>query len=602
MLNRFSALLILLGVLTAAVSAQEPKTDKAGPITHVAHIRLAGATSEISVSPVPLLSPGIGNFKTLLDRISKAATDKEIHGLVLQLDGLELGYAKLEDLRNTIAGFKRSGKKVFAYLESGSPADYLAGCEADHVVMPVSGTLMLLGTRVDITFYKELFDKLDIRAEFIHMGIFKFTGEEYMRANMSKEARAQYNLLLDDLYANCYVGSIVRSRQAKKDLTPASVRKMIDAGPYSARQALELGLVDELSYPADFQEVVRKVLGVKNIKLMRDYGIEKKKFELANLIQLGNPTTNAPKAPGSNKERIAIIYAVGPIVTGKGGPSFFFERQVAATTMIEAIREADKDPKVRGIVLRVDSRGGSSLASDLIWNELKRCKKPVVASMSDYAASGGYYICMGAKKVYAQPGTITGSIGVVSGKIAFGGLLRKVGVNIETLSRGLNSGLMSRIDTYSSSEKKALEAVMREIYEQFLDRVAKNRAAAGKKFTRQEQLDVAEGRIWTGRQALDRGLVDALGSLEDAISDAKVMGGLTRDADTDYLVLPKPPPLFNFTTEEGDPLLGTLSSKTLSLFGQFPEFGEHAGAVEAILQLSAEPVWVMLPHGIRVRW
>jgi protease-4 len=207
---------------------------------------------------------------------------------------------------------------------------------------------------------------------------------------------------------------------------------------------------------------------------------------------------------------------------------------------------------------------------------------------------------MGARKVYAQPGTLTGSIGVLGGKLAYGGLYNKVGLTIDTLNRGKNAGLLSSTDPFSPSEKKAMEALMQEVYEQFLDRVSENRAAAGKPLGRKQLLDLAEGRIWTGTQALERGLVDALGPLEDAIADAKVMGGLARDADVDYLILPKPPNILE-TFLEGDSLLGSLSSKELSVLAQVPELGEHARAVEAMLQLRAEPVWVMLPHGIRLR-
>ena len=190
-------------------------------------------------------------------------------------------------------------------------------------------------------------------------------------------------------------------------------------------------------------------------------------------------------------------------------------------------------------MLRVDSPGGSALASDLIWHELKRCKKPVIASMSDVAASGGYYISMAAQKIYAEPGTLTGSIGVVGGKMAFAGLYDKVGITTETISTGANSGIFSSTHPFTESERKAMEELMQETYDQFLDKAIAGREAAGKKFTRKTMIDVAEGRIWTGRQALDKGLVDALGSLEDAIAEAKQMGGLARDADVDYLILPK---------------------------------------------------------------
>jgi protease-4 len=600
MCQRSSALLIALCALTPLAPAQETKPERAGPITQLAHLRLAGPLEEGPYSPIPVFGPRIGTFQTRLERIRKAAGDQNVGALVLQFDDLQLGFARMEELRRAIAEFKKSGKKVFAYLESGSGGDYLVACEADHVCMPASAALMLIGLRAEIFFYKELLDRLDIRAEYLHVGIFKSAAEPYLRTGMSKEAKAQYNLVFDDLYAGCYVGPIARARKGKKDLTPAAVRKLIDEGPLTARQALAYGLIDEVVYPGDFPESIRKVLGVKDVKLVRDYGTEKGKDDLSTPIDLLKVLNPASTPASSNKDRIAILYAVGSIVTGKGGPSFFGASRVASTTMVEAIREAEKDPKVRALVLRVDSPGGSALASDLIWHELKRCRKPVVASMGDYGASGGYYVSMGARKVYAQPGTLTGSIGVLGGKLAFGGLYNKVGLTVDTVSRGKNAGLLSRTEPFSPSEKKALEALMQEVYEQFLDRVAQNRAAAGKKFTRKQLLDLAEGRIWTGTQALERGLVDALGSLEDAIADAKVLGGLARDASVDYLILPKPPGVLDAFLDN-DALLGSLSGKQLAALAQLPELAEHARALEALLELRAEPVWVTMPHRIRVR-
>jgi protease-4 len=602
MLQRCSVFAVVFAVLAGLANGQDPKkADKPAPVPQLAHIRLAGSLDEAPVAPDPLFGASAENFRTKLERIRKASGDKNVQGLVLHLDGLSIGYAKMEELRRAIAEFKKSGKKVFAYMDSGDAKDFLVACEADRVCMPMSGWLMLVGTRTEIMFYKGLFEKLGIRADFLQMGIYKFAAEPFIRDSMSKEAKAQYNLILDDFYANCYIGTIARSRKGKKGIGADSVRAMIDEGPFTARKALDLGLIDDVAYFDDFQESIRKSLGVKELKLVKDYGSEKaKSLDLSNPFDLLKILSPA-KAPAlTKKDRIALIYAVGPIVTGKGGSSIFGGDVVGSTTMINAIRDADKDPKVRAIVLRVDSPGGSALASDLIWNELKRCKKPVIASMSDVAASGGYYIAMGAKKVYAQPGTLTGSIGVVGGKLALGGLYDKVGLTTESISRGKNAGLLSMTHPFSPSEKKAMEALMQDVYDQFLDRVQENRAAAGHKFNRKQLIDLAEGRIWTGSQARERGLVDELGGLDDAIADAKVLGGLARDADVDYLILPKPQSFLDNLAEGGSPF-GSVSSKELSVLAKLPEIGEHARMVDALLQMRTEPVWVMLPHGIRVR-
>jgi protease IV len=599
---RWSTSAILFALLGSLGLAQDDvKKDKPAPLPQVAHIRLSGALDETPVAADPLFGSSAENFKSKLDNIRKAMNDKNIEGLVLHVDGLSIGYAKMEELRKAISEFRKSGKKVFTYMESGDAKDYLVACEGDRVAMPASGWLMLVGTRTEILFYKDLLERLGIRADFLQMGVFKFAAEPFIRNSMSKEAKHQYNLVLDDFYANCYVGSIARSRKGKKNISHDSVLKMIDEGPFTARKAQALGLIDDIAYFDDFQDSIRKSLGVKDFKLVKDYGSEKHKdIDLSNPFNLFKLLSPAKTAVGTKKDRIALIYAVGPIVTGKGGASLMGGNSVGSTTLIEAIREAEKDPKVRAIVLRVDSPGGSALASDLIWNELKRCKKPIVASMSDVAASGGYYISMGAQKVYAQPGTLTGSIGVVGGKIVLGGLYDKVGLTTETLSRGKNSGILSSNQPFSDSEKKAMTILMQEVYDQFLDKVMENRAAVGKKFTRKQLIDLAEGRIWTGTQAFERGLVDALGGLDDAIADAKVRGGLDKHADVDYLILPKPRSFLDSLTEGGSPF-ASLTSKELAILANLPEVGDHARMVEAMLQLRTEPVWVMLPHGIRVR-
>ncbi len=340
-------------------------------------------------------------------------------------------------------------------------------------------------------------------------------------------------------------------------------------------------------------------LGAKSIKVLKDYGQEKaKELDLSNPFALLKLLAPQKAAAGGKKDRVALIYAVGPIVTGKGGSSLLGGDMVGSTTMIEAIRQAENDPKVKAIVLRVDSPGGSALASDLIWHELKKCKKPVVASMSDVAASGGYYISMGAKKVYAQPGTLTGSIGVVGGKLALEGLYNKVGVKTEVITRGKNAGIFSTTHTFTASERKALEALMSDVYDQFLTKVMENRAEAGKKFTREQLLKFAEGRIWTGRQAHERGLVDALGSLDDAVADAKVMGGLARDADVDYLVLPRPRTFLDALLDDSGPnLAAALSTQDLARAARLPALRDVGG----LLQLQIEPVWMMLPNSVRMR-
>jgi protease-4 len=583
--------LLALSLLTHPVLAEEPLKSAT-----VAHIKLSGSPGEGPVAD-PLFGGGTETFKAKLDRIKKARDDKEVRALYLQIDGLGVGWGKVDELRRAIHNFRTAGKKAFAYLDSiDGMGEYLVACACDEVCVPESGWVMLTGLRMEVMFYKDLLDKLGVKADMLQMGAFKGAAEPMSRSTMSKELRSQYEKLLDDTYDNEVVGGIVESRPAKK-WTAEQVKKLIDAGPYTARAAKEAGLIDCIAYADGFEDGVKGTLKAEKLKLSKNYGETKaEKFDFTNpldLWKLVSPST----ASGSSKPKVAVIYATGAIMTGKGGGGLLDGETCGSETLVEAIRQAEQDKTVKAIVLRVDSPGGSALASDLIWKELKRCKKPVIASMSDVAASGGYYISMGASKVYAEPGTLTGSIGVVGGKVALADLEKKAGINTEVISRGANSGILSMSTPFSDSERKAMTALMREVYDQFLDRVVDNRTKSGVKLTKERlEKDLAGGRVWTGRQAKELGLVDELGTMSDAVTAAWHAAGQKPDAEPDLLLLPRPRDLL-------ERLMGLREDTGLSLVGlkQLPGIGPKLGPVETLLRLRGEPVWVLLPHPITIR-
>lgn len=592
MMHRF--LLGLSLVLLAAISPAGAQEGDKTPAKNVAHIRIGGNLDENPVSADPLLGSSSENFKSKMDRIAKAAKDKSVHALIIQIEGTPMNWAKIEELRGAIDAFRKTGKKTYAYLDSADTREYLSASACDLVCVPEAGWLMIVGLRAEVSFYKDLLEKLGIKADFLQMGVYKFAAEPYTRSKMSPEAKAQLKLVLDDFYDKCLVGGISSSRsKAHKELSPDKVAKLIDEGPFTARRAKELGLIDEMLYFDDLEKLIKKDLD-SNIKVVKDYGMNKMSdVDFSNPFAIFKLLMSQKPATKGTKDRIALIYATGPIMTGKSSESLFGGHTMGSTTIIEAIRQAENDPKVKAIVLRVDSPGGSALASDLIWNELKRSKKPVIASMSDVAASGGYYISMAAKKIYAQPGTLTGSIGVVGGKLALAGLYDKVGITTETISRGSNAGILSSTDVFSASERKAMEKLMIDVYDQFLSKAIAGRAEAGKKFTKEQLLKYAEGRIWTGRQAKEIGLIDALGGLDDAIADAKVMAGLAKDADVDYLVLPKARTFLDSLLEKsGDAQVVERLLRT---------GGVDASQLEGLLNLREDPVWMMMPHSVRVR-
>src|SRR5262249_35902230 len=302
---------------------------------------------------------------------------------------------------------------------------------------------------------------------------------------------------------------------------------------------------------------------------------------LSALMKLMSP----PKKSSSKKPKIAVIYAVGAIEHGKGGEGLFGGSVVGSTPMVDAIRQAEKDETVKAIVLRVDSPGGSALASDLIWHELRQCKKPTVASMGDIAASGGYYISMGCNKVYAEPGTLRGSIGVVGGKLALRGLEEWAGIRTEVLSRGRNTGANSGTFEFSKTERDALTRLMQEIYDQFLDKTVQNRKASGVDLTREKLIPMAGGRIWTGRQAKERGLVDDLGTLTDALAYAKDKAKMAKDVEPELLILPEQTSFLERLLEDGPGLrLEKQMLNQLPAANAVPEVREHLRTLEGLLR------------------
>jgi protease-4 len=311
------------------------------------------------------------------------------------------------------------------------------------------------------------------------------------------------------------------------------------------------------------------------------------------MMKLLKPTA----AKSSSKPKVAVIYATGPIITGKGGSTIIGGSIVGSTTMIEAIRQAEEDETVKCIVLRVDSPGGSALASDLIWAELQKCKKPVVASMSDVAASGGYYICMGTKKIYAEPGTLTGSIGVFGMKLVTGDLEKRIGLSSEIIHRGANAGIMSSTSLYTDSERKAMRVIIEDVYDQFVTKAVEGRTKAGQKLTKNDMEKLASGRIWTGRQAKANGLVDELGTLADAIAGAKSLAGVKDELE----ILPLPKPRGMFESLLSSQLEDRAIPAVAGVVRDVPGMRKHLRTLDMLLRLRGEKAWMVMPYQLDLR-
>jgi protease-4 len=602
-LRRYGVLVGVLGLalFVPPLRADDKKDEE--KTVGLAHIKLSGSLAEAPPSTDPLFGARREHFKSKLDRINKARKDDKIHALLLQIDDLSIGWGKLDELSRAIAEVRKSGKKVFAYLESGNTKDYLLALACDEVCLPESGSLMLTGVRAEVTFFKDLFEKIGVQADMLQMGDFKSAAEPFTRKHMSKPARDQLSSVLDDYYENSIVRRISHSRP-HKNFTVEQVMKLIDEGPYTAKGAIDAGLADRTAYADDYRDHLKTALKneqkADKLAYFKDYGkAESKRPDLSGLSGLLKLLSPPPKPSASKQPKIAVIYVNGVITTGKSQEGFFDAETSGSTTIIEAIRQAEEDKTVKAIVLRVDSPGGSALASDLIWNELKRSKKPVVASMSDTAASGGYYVSMAAQKIYAEPGTLTGSIGVVGGKVAIGGTLNKLGVNTEVISRGANSGILSSDKPFSDSERKAMTALMKDIYDQFLDKALAGRKKAGKSMTREELVKLAGGRIWTGRQAKHNGLIDELGTLTDAIDAARKLAKMPAGTEPELLQLPKAKSFFDsFLEDMGGARAPSLRMR--SLLRELPQLQRKLRGLDSLLQLRSEPVWLTLPYRIDI--
>lgn len=578
------------------ILAQDKKAEEKTKPTSIAHIRISGSLGEGVAIAEPLFSSMQETLKDKIDRIKKASTDTTVKGLLLEIDGVDVGWGKLDELTEALNNFKKSGKKIYSYLEAGEMKDYLLALSSDKIILPESGWLMLTGLRAEVTFYKEMLEKIGAQADFLKVGDFKSAIEPYTRTTMSESSRKQMESMLDDFYEKSIVARIKQERGSKK-WAAEDIRKIIDNGPYTAKKATELGLVDMVGYFPSVTEAFKKELKVDDITLLKNYGKNK-----VDEIDFSNPFAllklfAAPTISSNSKPKIAVIYATGAINTGKSEQSFLGSESCGSTSMIQAIKQAENDKSVKAIVLRVDSPGGSALASDLIWAELMRCKKPIIASMSDVAASGGYYICMAASKIYAEPGTITGSIGVFGGKINMGGTYAKLGITSEVITRGANANLFSSTSSFSKSEREAMTKLIDDCYDQFLTKALTGREKAGSKLDRKTLEGLAGGRVWTGRQAKANGLIDELGTMQDAIKMAAKLGGLPANSDPELLLLPKGK---SFLDSFLEPKTQLSLKSGLDISGVTSLFKEVKG-LDSFLRMRNEPLWLMLPYNLQVK-
>ena len=571
-LQKYTFLLALLVLVSPVFAEEHAAEETVPPIKKYVEFTLGGTYTD---------TKAVGTFGTsstktlrgLFNKLDILKNDDEIAGIIFKIDSVSVGWATLQEIRNKFHEFREAEKETIGYLESGGNAEYLLAAAMERVVLMPTGSLNLTGLRAEVLFYKGLLDKLDIEADMLAMGKYKSGVEPYMRDGMSDAFRESMTALLDDLYAQL-LAHIAENRDG---ITAEGVSDLVNRGPFTAEEAQQEKLVDTLQYYDELLDALKTASPDEDVQVVKpDYERKRKVPDmnsfagLMQLLSMLNPPQRARTSTAENQ--IALIYANGPILPDIDS---FFASMPAITpeTLKEAFVKARTDDSVRAVVLRVDSPGGSALASDLIWREvmLTQRKKPVVVSMGDVAASGGYYIAMAAGTIVAHPSTLTGSIGVFGGKLNMKGFYNKIGLTKEIIAHGQNATLYSDYSGFTPTEREGVEKMMKTVYKDFV-----NKAATGRDKSFDDIDEIAQGRVWTGKQAKALGLVDEFGGLDTALSIAKEQAGFAADDKVNLIVLPKQKPFLEELMErmvedmEGSiqlPFQLTASHPVLSILG-----------------------------------
>jgi len=457
----------------------------------------------------------------VLDGLRRARDDARVKILVARLGGRPIGLAAVQELRHAIADFAEAGKATIAWAESfgefsaGNVQYYLATA-FEQIWLQPSGDLGLTGIAVERIFLRGVLDRLGAEFQVAKRHEFKSAAEQFTETQFSAPAREETERLTASI-----TEQLVQAIADRRGLSRARVTELIDAGPFLAPRAHAEGLVDELGYRDEVYAHARKEAGPDAAVLyLGRYQRGKVMAERARAAVLQTPA--APE-PG-----VGLIYATGAIRRGRSGRGPLSGNAMGSDTISAAIRAAVKDQHTRAIVLRVNSPGGSAVASDTIWREVVRARaggKPVVVSMGDVAASGGYYISMAADEIVAQPGTITGSIGVITGKPVLGEAIGRAGVTSDLISHGAHAAMFSQLRPFSEDEWTLVNEWLDHIYADFISKVA-----TGRGMTTEQVHEVARGRVWSGADALAHGLVDELGGLDRATAIARRRAGLPDSA------------------------------------------------------------------------
>ena len=462
--------------------------------------------------PKRLLSPKKPSLRDLREQMLRVAHDRRVEGVVLRIYSVGASVAALQSLRDLIAELREAGKRVVVWSNHYDMASYYVACAADEILLQHAGGVTALGVAQGFVFLADALHKVGLEAEVVQISPYKTAGDMLTRSEMSAENREMANWLIEDVFDQFVAGIAVG-----RGISTEEARALIDRGPYSGEPAVEAGVVDGVLGEEDLPPH----LGTeKRPARLADYGVANRRLLLAPL-----------RTPG---KYVALVRIAGDIIDGRSAvppvkPPFriplLFGERVGDLTIVQQARALAKNKRAAAVVVFVDSGGGSATSSEAMATAFREVakKKPVIVSMGDVAASGGYYVATPGTHILAQPGTFTGSIGVLAGKVVNAGLYEKLLCRREIVSRGEHAELQSGSRPFTEDERRAMLELIRRVYDVFIDRVTASRGLTC------EAVDaIGGGRVWTGRQALERGLVDELGGLDLAIRRAREKAGLGR--------------------------------------------------------------------------
>ncbi|MEE8111319.1 MAG: signal peptide peptidase SppA [Acidobacteriota bacterium] len=557
------AILILIPIVVIATSGPERNS--------VLSLDISGEIMEFQ--PDDLISQFTrsqsATVRDYLDAIEKAKHDPKINGIFAKIGWFSFGFATTQEFWDKIQDFRASGKWAVAYMEtagefySGARPYYLATA-FDEIYLSPPGTLHLVGVRAEVPFIRGTLDKLRIYPDVDHIGKYKSAKNYYTETGFTEAHRESTESWVDSIYRQ-----LVKGIAEGREMTEEEVAEKIDKGPFISQEALSEGFVDDLLYYDQARDrVEEKNGGTLPLIKIRQY-----------------LKRNRPGSRGS--QRIALIYGVGAVVRGEGGyDPISHESYMGSDAIARALRQAREDSGIRAIVLRVNSPGGSYIASDVIHREaaLAADEKPFVVSMSDLAASGGYFISMPADRIIAHPATLTASIGIVAGKMNTRGFYDMIGITKGIVSRGDHSGFYSSYQNYTDGEREVFQQQLHRIYEDFITKVAENRDMGIEEVDR-----IARGRVYTGEQAMDFGLIDEFGGLDDAILRAKELAGIEPDEKVRIEVFP---PRKTF--------LQSRLSRDLGLPRSIAVLGKLLRSLPPELLYEPDPVEMRIPYRLTV--